>query len=239
MTSELDDARNPLSFLYNFRFPDGTERAFDLKLDRKTLNLILPQNRTYPEWAELDFFKCPICTLDHGRYRFCPVATNLQDVVSFFGGSISYQEVEVSIETDERKYVKQTALQNGLSSLIGLYMVTSGCPGMEKLKPMVRYHLPFATEEETKYRVLSMYLLAQFFLGKRGKRPDWSLQNLVAMYEDIRIINRSFYKRLANIKLEDASKNALIILDCFADSVTFSINKKLLDDIEVMFSAYF
>jgi len=50
-------------------------------------------------------------------------------------------------------------------------------PIFEKLKPMVRFHLPFASIEETKYRAISMYLLAQYFLYQQGSQPDWDLKN--------------------------------------------------------------
>ena len=207
-------------------------------LDNSTLNLIQATRDSYPEWTVLTFFQCPLCSLDASRQRFCPVAVSLCDPIERFCNFKSYEEVEVTIEIEERKYKKHTTLQKGLSSLIGIYMVTSGCPVMEKLKPMVRYHLPFATEAETKYRVLSMYLLAQYFLYRRGKRPDWELKDLVKIYEDIHIINKYFSQRFSQIKIEDASLNALVILDCFADSITFSITEDMLAEIEILFNAY-
>ena len=60
------------------------------------------------------------------------------------------------------------------------------------------------------------------------------MKNLVRIYEDVQIVNRAFHKRLSNIKMEDANVNALVILNCFADSVTFSINKEMLEDIELL-----
>tara|TARA_B100000686_G_scaffold86198_1_gene93073 strand:- start:90 stop:251 length:162 start_codon:yes stop_codon:yes gene_type:complete len=47
--------------------------------------------------------------------------------------------------TDERCYVEHTTMTEAVSSLLGIYMVTSGCPVMDKLRPMVRFHLPLAT----------------------------------------------------------------------------------------------
>jgi hypothetical protein len=117
-------------------------------------------------------------------------------------------------------------------------MVTSGCPLMEKLKPMVRYHLPFATKEETKYRVLSMYLLAQYFRHKCGKTPNWDLQALMDMYHDIKLLNKDFSQRLAHVRIEDASLNALALLDVFAQNLTFAIDKDNLDELERLFHAY-
>ena len=84
-----------------------------------------------------------------------------------------------------------------------------------------------------------MYLLAQYFLHKRGRQPDWELHDLVEMYQEIKIVNKYFSQRLSNIHLEDASLNALAILDWFAEMLTFSIHKNDLNEIESLFAAYF
>ena len=229
---------NIITYHYTFIFADGTQMEFRIELDGKNLNLIETENKPRPEWTKLNFFKCPHCSLDGEKHQFCPVATNLTELVDAFRGSISYKEVDVTVETEAREYKKHTSLQKGLGSLIGIYMVTSGCPVMDKLKPMVRFHLPFATVEETKYRAISMYLLAQYFKHTQGLEPDWDLKHLVRIYSDVRTVNRAFCKRLSNIKVEDASINAVTILDCFADSILFSINRDMLDEIGLLFSAY-
>ena len=222
----------PIIYHYRFVFENGIEKEFRVELDRKTLIAIQPADREHPEWTALNFFRCPNCSLDEGTNKHCPVALNLADIIDSFKGSASYEKVDVSVETNERKYSKKTTLQRGVSSLIGVYMVSSGCPVMEKLKPMVRYHLPFATEEETKYRAISMYLFAQYFLRKKGEVPDWELTGLARIYEEVRTANRGFCKRLSNIKIEDASINAVVVLDCFADAVKFSIKEDILKEME-------
>ncbi len=239
MDENIKDSNKTINYHYKFIFNNGIEKDFNVRLDNKTLDLVQAKREGYPEWAELKFFKCSNCPLEEDKHKFCPIAINLEDLIEFFSASLSYEEVDVSIETEERKYIKHTSLQRGLSSLLGIYMVTSGCPIMEKLKPMVRHHLPFATPEETKYRVMSMYVLAQYFLYKRGKKPDWELTNLAKIYEDIRIVNDCFCRRLSNITIRDASLNAIVHLDIFASSVTTSIEKDTLDEIELLFNAYF
>ena len=239
MGRKIDEENRTITFNYKFKFPGGLEKEFDVKLDNKTLNLIQTKKESYPKWTELKYLKCPNCSLDDARHGYCPVAVNLVDLVDFFRAAISYEEVDLLIETEERGYIKHTTLQQGISSIIGIYMVTSGCPVMEMLKPMVRTHLPFATVRETQYRVISMYLLAQYFLHKRGKKPDWHLTNLVKIYDDIRIVNKSFFQRLAHIKIKDATLNALVKLDMFAQHVSFSIDRNVLDEMEYLFNAYF
>jgi len=232
----MDNLNQLITYHYKFVFSNGSAKEFKIQLDNKTLNLIKTQDRPNPEWTKLNFCKCPNCLLDEESHIFCPIAINIVDIIDYFWNSISHEEVDVFIQTGTRSYTNHAPLQKGLSSLLGIHMVTSGCPVMEKLKPMVRYHLPFATAEETMYRAISTYLLGQFFLHKRGIKPDLELVNLVKIYENVRLVNESFCNRLSNIHMEDASINALVRLDCFADIVSFSINENLLNEIELVFS---
>jgi len=73
---------------------------------------------------------------------------------------------------------------------------------------------------------------------RRGEKPDWELKSLVNIYEGAQTVNRNFQKRLAYIKVEDASINALTILNSFAEFVSFTINKNMLDEVEMLGTAY-
>lgn len=234
----MSDTADMFFYHYRFRFGGGQEKEFRLALDRHTLNLLSPGAESCPSWAELAFCRCDHCLLEAPQNKYCPAAASLSGVVKAFGSAVSYEKTDILIETAERTYAKHTTLQKGLSSLVGILMVTSGCPVMEKLKPMVRFHLPFADETETKYRVMSMYLLAQFFRKRLGKEADWEMKDLVRIYENVRLVNRGIAKRLSGIKIEDASVNSLLILDCFADAVNFSLNREQLADLEALFGAH-
>ena len=228
----------PVTCRYRFAFSDGTEQAFTAELDPATLTLVQPPKTSYPHWTKLSHHQCPNCPLKEADSPQCPAAVSLIGLVQDMSRATSYDEADITIESDARRYEKRTSVQRGVSSLTGLYMATSGCPVMGKLRPMVRHHLPFATVEETEYRVLSMYLLAQYLIAKRGGTPDWELKHLRTLYEDIREVNRAFSKRLSAIPAEDANLNAIVILDTFADSITFSIDKQLLDELEALFRPY-
>ena len=229
----------PLRFQYRFRFADGTERAITVQLDRKTLDAQLPPRAAPPDWTALSHHKCAHCPLPDAAGARCPAALSLVDVADLFSGALSFQQVDVTIESEARTYAKRTTLQRAVSSLIGLLMVTSGCPVMGKLRPMAQFHLPFASTQETKYRVLSMYLLAQFFRSKQGRLPDWDLKGLTRLYQDIRVLNRHVAKRLGDVGSGDAHLNALVILDTFADSISFSIDRRRLGELERLFRSYF
>jgi hypothetical protein len=227
-----------LNFTYKFRFNNNLEKMFNISLDEDTLYIVNEKKESYPDWAYLNNNKCPHCALDEIKNKYCPIAKNLVEPIEFFKNSLSYEQVDVIVESTTRNYYKHTSLQKGLSSLIGIYMTTSGCPTMEKLKPMVRFHLPFATLQETKFRMMSMYLLAQYMLYKKNKIPDWNMKLLTKIYSDIRIINQSFGKRLSSVVNKDANTNAIIILNCFADSVIFTIDETLIKELETFFKPY-
>ena len=227
-----------VSIIYKFTFSDHTVREFHVRLDGETLSLIPQKKSPAPRWTRLSYRQCPNCPLNPKIHPHCPIALNLVNVVEIFKNSISFEEVDVEIITEARNYTRHSDLQSAISSLIGIYMVTSGCPVMDKLRPMVKTHLPFATPEETIYRILSMYLLAQYFVYKEGKKPDWDLENLQEIYEQIQIVNKSFCQRLSEIQIKDASLNAVVSLDSFASLTTFSLELNQLDRIKHLFHAY-
>lgn len=235
----MNEPSKIISYVYKFEFADRSKKEFAVKLDSKTLNLIRIEKRDNPEWTELSYQKCPNCSLDEKKYKYCPVSASLIEIVEFFRDSMSYDEADIIIECAERGYLKHTTLQQAISSLIGIYMVTCGCPVMEKLKPMVRFHLPFASIEETKYRAISMYLTAQYFMQKNGKEPDWELKNLAKIYDDVHVVNDSICRRLTGIKVRDASLNALVRLDFFTSNINMAVTKEKIREIESLFEAYF
>jgi hypothetical protein len=95
-------------------------------------------------------------------------------------------------------------------------MPTGGCPILGLLRPNVLTHLPFATVDETVFRTLAMYLLAQFFVSQRGGKGDWTFSRIEKFIEDIHLINRHFSGRLSSTCLKDANLNAVSRLDVFA-----------------------
>jgi hypothetical protein len=225
-----------IRILYKFQSEDGTEKVFETILDGKTLELRNDLSPHLPGWTKLSFNQCENCPLG-SDVEYCPVAANLSSLIEAFKFSTSYESVFVVVETPERSYAKQTTVQNALSSLMGIYMVASNCPILDKLRPMVRFHLPFASATETVYRSVTMYLLAQYFKKQKGKKPDWELERLVDLYKEISKVNKGMWNRLSAASSFDANVNALIVLNTFGDALRFSI-KKGLDDLEKLFGNY-
>ncbi len=219
-------------FRYSFTFNDDTVKTLEIHVDKNSLSIIAPERKYYPEWAKLESFKCPHCPLDTNLHKYCPLALNLQDIISEFNDRSSFEIVDVFVETDARNYHKKTSLQHGVSSVLGILMVTSGCPVMGKLKPLLYFHLPFASIDETEVRALSLYLLAQYVKTIKGQTPDWEMTKLRKIYEDVRILNHYVSKKIVNLSEKDASINSLIVLNNFAEFVTIILDEKTNEELE-------
>ncbi len=221
-------------YKYLFLFSDGKKESFNITLHKKTLKYIPAKSLQPAAWTKLEHKQCQNCPLNNEDYPDCPLALNLTDVVPKFSSLYSYDNVNVMIETEERTYSKNTSLQQALSAMLGIYMVTSDCPVMSSLRPMVRFHLPFASVEETVFRSVSTYLLRQFFKYKNGEEADWNLKYLMGNYEKIQLLNHGMAARMRSVVDKDANLNALVVLDVFAKELPFSI-KKSLEDLEYLF----
>ena len=233
---ETTGGKDILRFAYHFDFENGSTKNFEIFLDESTLDLISTDGAIPPAWTALQYYPCENCPLPP-TVQFCPVAVNLAKLVGEFQDSISYEQTLVTVECPERRYVKETTLQKALSSIIGIYMTTSGCPVMDKLRPMTRFHLPFANSAETLYRVVSMYVTAQFLRERAGLKADWSLEKLVESYKAISLVNRGISKRLADASNKDANVNAVVILHSIGDLVPYFIEHGM-EELEHLFAMY-
>lgn len=226
----------PRFIRYEFTLPDGTHEDVQVNLDPKTLAIIDPEPANPPAWAALEFNKCSNCPFKKGDCTYCPIALRLSGVVEAFKHLFSYEMVKVRVTVPERTYLaEKVSIQQALSSLLGVFMTTSGCPVMSKLRPMVRLHLPFAGELETLIRSTSMYLLSQYFVARDGKKPDWTLDGLAELYNETGKVNRAFADRLRAASVKDANVNALIVLHTYSASMPNTIDDQL-EEIRFLFS---
>jgi len=150
---------------------------------------------------------------------------------------MSHEELDASIFTEQRITFKKVSAQKAVSSLMGLISATSGCPHTLFFRPMARFHLPFADSYETTYRVVSMYLLTQYFLKKSGTVNDLELDGLKQLYNDIQMIDQAMIDRLRVAIKKDVVMNALTLLDTFAKLVPMAIDESL-EEIHHLFKPY-
>ena len=94
---------------------------------------------------------------------------------------------------------------------------------------MARFHSPFADEQETLYRVLSMFTVQSLFAGRN---PDFA--DLSAVMVAVGDVNASMADRVRSGFDKDAMVNAIVILDFFAMNVPMEIDSEF-DSIRTLF----
>lgn len=202
----------------DFRFP--------LTFDPQSFTLIDDGNAQLPEWTRLEFRKCPHCPLPETT-ETCPYAGALSRIVSQLEPFYSYTKAVVEVISAQRTVISALPLQSGVASLIGLVGATSGCPSLAFLRPMARFHLPFASEQETLFRAFSMFLLGEYLReGGQGKRP-LSIEGIRAHYEDAAKVNHGMADRVRGGAAKDAVVNAVVILNTFAQAAPYVIDEAL------------
>ncbi len=215
-----------IRYAYRFSFPNDSVKEFVIELDNRTL-LVVPQKNNIAEWAKLPHNQCSCCPLSIDSIEYCPIAANLSDLVMAFKDTASYETCHVSCTTAERTISKDTIVQEGLSSIMGIIMATSGCPIMDILKPMARFHLPFATVDEAMFRSVSVYLLRQYFIYIDRGESDFHLENVKEYYGKIEIVNSGILKRIKQATQMDADRNAIVILNCLAQILYLELDDNL------------
>ena len=222
-----------IRYRFIFKDPDSggttTERSFTVFLEKETLDLVqaIREEKPTPEWTKLEYSQCGNCPLSKDDYQFCPAARSLVDVVEFFSDLPSFEQTEIIVETEQRTTSATSTVQAGLRSLMGLILPSSGCPIFHQFKPMLYTHLPFASVDETTYRVVGMYLMKQFFKKRHGGESNFDLNGLKDIYQEVHKTNVDFCARLREACEQDANLNSLVSLDVFTATVPRSIEADL------------
>lgn len=222
---------------YRFDFPSGRQEVFRLALDEPRLTPVGRLADNFPAWTHLEFMQCSTCTLRPQEHRYCPLAARLVEVADRMGDVVSYHAVDVTVVAPERAVTRSLTAQDGISSLLGIIAATSGCPHTAFFKPMARFHLPFATVEETYYRAASMYMLGQHFRRRQGLPVDLSLTGLRYMYQQVEMVNQRMADRLRTERRQDGTINALVLLDAFVKCAPHSLDD-VLQDLAPLFEPY-
>ena len=219
---------------YEFIFGDGRTKKFSVDPQRSSNGSAGVDEaggkataQLGMEWTQLGHCQCTNCPLGRAQRPQCPAAVDIHPVVSAFRSEPAFQKVMVRVSTEGRVYEKQTGLEEGLRSLLGLIMATSDCPILAELKPMATHHMPFASADEFIMRSVSLYLLEQYFRQRDHQTPDWELKGLVARNQRLQLVNQALWQRIHSICEGDSNLKALLSFFSMASSVSFSLESQL------------
>ena len=227
----------PIHITYQIKLNPKVTEVFDFVLDGKTFELISETVSDPPHWTALDHCQCSNCPLNKEQHPHCPLALQLHDIVRRLDKTRSIDEVEVEVITEERSVRQTTAIQRVVASMLGLIFPICGCPKTAYMRPLARFHVPLASEEETVFHVAGMYLLAQYFLHNTGTKGEFDFKGLVSIYEDLHILNTAMNKRLQAATRSDTTINAVTLLDMYATLIPMLVEDHLVE-MRNFFNAY-
>lgn len=227
-----------ISVVYRIKLSPVLTEEFDFEMDPETFEITsTPRVAKLPAWTELGFKQCANCPLKPEEHPHCPMAVQLHHIVERFHTTRSIDEVTLEVITEQRTVIQTTALQNAISSMLGLVFPISGCPRTEGMKPLARFHVPLASEEETVFNVSGMYLLAQYFVNLKNRNGVLSFDGLIRMYEDLHVVNKAVASRLQAVTTSDSVKNAITLLDMYSSLIPMLLQDQLVE-IRRFFNAY-
>lgn len=214
----------PFRVIYEFNFAGGAKKTFSMDFTHETHEIIVRGNyKDIPEWANLEYRKCPKCPLDPEMVTFCPVAFNISRLMHSFGPMVSTEKCFVRCVTYQRSYSKMTDVMSGLTSALSLVTLSSPCPYLLPLRSLARFHMPFFTPEESLVRTISFYLLSQYFTKKKGGSPDWELEKLNKIFGFLKMVQEGMMSRTKDVFEGDACVNALHSFHVMIEFISFEI----------------
>lgn len=219
---------------YRFDLPDGSQKFLDFSFDPVDFRLSNPAPAAPPFWTDLQFNQCANCPLKVAEHPHCPAALQMAAAIELLKALVSFDTVGVTVTQAERAVYAETTAQQAMSSVLGLIMATAGCPWTDRFRPMARFHLPFATEVETVYRSVSMFLLARELAGASQPQGFAALEKL---YENLHIVNRDMSRRLGAATRTDPAQNAMALLDAYTTLLPAALESSL-EELKPLFDAW-
>jgi hypothetical protein len=219
---------------YRFELPDASQITLEFNFGAADFRLLNPPPAQPPFWTELAYNQCANCPLDAARHSHCPAALQMAYVLEPLKALVSFDTVAVTVSQAERTVYVETSAQLAMSSVLGLIMATAGCPWTDHLRPMARFHLPFASEAETVYRSVCMYLLARTLTDPGAPHDFAALEHL---YANLHVVNRDMSRRLGAATRTDPARNAMALLDSYTTLLPAALEHSL-GELKPLFDAW-
>jgi len=219
---------------YRFDLPNGSRKQLKLSFSPTDFRLLNEVTADPPFWTELKFNQCGNCPLNSTKSPRCPAALQMVPAVDALKELVSFDTVGVTVIQAERTIHAETTAQQAMSSVLGLIMATAGCPWTDRLRPMARFHLPFASEAETLYRSVSMFLLAR---QQTGASDTAGFAGLHKLYANLHVVNRDMSRRLGAAARTDPARNAMALLDSYTTLLPAAIDSSL-EELKPLFDAW-
>jgi hypothetical protein len=158
----------------------------------------------------------------------CRVYINLCRYAEKLSELASFDEIDARVTLPGNIQTQATtSAQQVLSSLAGLVIAaTQGCDITKVLRPMVLFHRPFASFDESVYRSLANAALLVAVASNQTHLREFTHKN----YRAIQQLNKALVKHLQTEHADwEALINALVNLDLFVKTILFNTDHEFPD----------
>ncbi len=199
-----------MSVLLKITLKDGKEITFQQPVEKEKNNLELNKRDDLPEWVKLDYHQCHKCPLKTEKFKWCPAAAKIVDIVKAFPDLTSYELVTYTQIWNKAEYKEELSAQDALVQVLLSMIAFSACPEIHADVWSWDYYSPRSKLKSLLFRRLSNKLIAKYISQKKGREYSShltsaeTLLNIIEKLKD-RIDNASELK-------EEAIQNALVIL---------------------------
>lgn len=207
---------------YQFDPVDQPRACVKVDLNRKTDGAVYDENA--PAWTQLAYQQCQNCPLNGKTQRYCPAALDVHVLLGALPAMTGQRKIAVRVISTQREYFKHVPVEDAVRSLLGLVMASSACPVFGLLKPLSHHHLPFASVEEQTVRMVSFYLLKQYFNQKQGQPSDWQLTALRQHFKTLQLVNHAFWQRIQGHIANPANARALLSFFTLSGNLSTSLD---------------
>jgi uncharacterized protein YdcH (DUF465 family) len=165
------------------------------------------------QWAQINNLNCPKCKFKD-QNQYCNLALNLSYFLKFFSKYNSYDDVIVTVQTDEYTLHKATSAQKVALSILNLLIPFSGCSNLDKLKYISQYHIPFELPQEMLIRLVGNYMVENFKNNNELFIKD--IKNEIhTILNDIGNTIKSISHYFRTLSSSDTIINSLILFDTY------------------------
>lgn len=153
----------------------------------------------------------------------CSNIQALEHFTDTFFQLASFTELKVVVDIGDIRTQTQTTAQRFLSSLAGLVIaLNSGCSRTEILRPMVHFHRPFMSFEESIYRSIANAALHHALSNENVSLGEYVRRE----YQQLHELNLHLVKHFQGVKPQaEPLVNALVNLDLFVKEILYNADQ--------------
>jgi hypothetical protein len=140
----------------------------------------------------------------------CPVAVNLAVPIEGMGGRRSGEPARVEISTAAGTFSVKGGVSTIFAPLFKLVMLTSGCPVLDRLRPLAASRLPMIWTRIGLGDLAGNYLVEQSRKERAGGPPDWRLELFAGFLKQVSRVAGALTERVREAGPSDGPVNAAL-----------------------------